>query len=146
MDNETMSDVLRHLEFWKRQHHTPDDLNQLIKPFEVLPTVIPASGILNDPRLFAPEPEFIWSVMRISAQTFTGGTIGVYKGTAQDTQLVTFGSAGSYWFNNQSLFVFDKNRPLTFQVLTSLTGNAYIGVEGISIHKTLIGKWLMAGG
>lgn len=137
-------------EWFKHHHktfhsntHSNDDLNKLIVPFRIKATAIPASNLLSDPRIFAPEPDYIWDIMRLTAQTFTAGNVVAYHNSPQDDQIVQWtGQAGSYWFENHSLLVTDRSDALVFQG-TSLTGTAYISAAGLSVHKSIIGKYLL---
>src|SRR5579872_6232743 len=128
----------------KKTHHIVThklDYNELIRPFEVRPTAIPSSGILSDVNNFAPESGFFWDVTRITVQTFTNGTVAVYRRSIQDTELVTFTQAGSYWFQDHNLLVISREQALVFQA-TNLTGTAYVSCEGFSVHNSIMGEYL----
>jgi hypothetical protein len=134
-----------------RQHHdkakkdyTDAELNYLIKPFDVEPTLIPANNILRDPNNFAPEKDFIWDILRVSGQVFSAGTVSVYLGAITETELFVINPAGSYWFGDHQLLATGKNKTLVFQA-AGLSGNAYVSCSGISIHRHILGRYLMAG-
>lgn len=128
----------------KTHHHLTHhpDYNELIRPFEVRPTAIPASNLLSDVNNFAPESEYIWDVTRISAQTFSAGSVSVFRRSAADTALLTFAAAGTQWFQDHNLLVTSKSNLLVFTA-TGLTGVAYVSCEGFSVHKSILGKYLM---
>lgn len=141
MDNEQITELIGHARHFRKHHRTHEDYNSLVKPLEMKPIAIPASGILNDANNFAPEKGYIWVIMRITAGGFTAGSVTAYKGTAQDTFLTTFSAAGTTWLEEKALFITDRGRPITFTA-TGITGTAMVSVEGLSIHQSILGKYL----
>jgi|SRR6185437_348034 len=136
------------LEMGKKTHHhlkhSHEDLNELIKPFYVPQMQIPASGLLDDVNNFAPERNFVWDVMRVTASGFTSGTVQMYVSNTEGDQILNFPNAGSFFFNEHNFMVLERVRRPVFQ-LTGTNVNPFIGLEGISIHKSLLGKYLLGG-
>lgn len=130
----------------KKTHHIVShkpDYNELIRPFRVKALAIPASNILDDVNNLAPEKFFVWDVFRVSIQGFSAGSVAMYYNSAQDDEIANFTQAGSFFFNTGNVFVRDRGESLVFQA-TGLTGTAYVSMSGLSIHQSILGKYLMS--
>jgi hypothetical protein len=141
-------EVRSHFERHEKLHHSDHsdtDYNVLIKDFKVQMVAIPASNLLQDARVFSPEPYFIWDILRVTIQGFSGGTVTLYQQSTQADELVVFSNAGSYWFNPHTVITHGPTDMPVFQS-ASLTGTAYVTVSGLSVHQSIWGRYLLAGG
>lgn len=144
MENELVEEIKEHLHKHHRHEYTDHELNYLVKPFDIEPTLIPANNILRDPNNFAPEKDFIWDVLNVTGQGFTVGSVTVYLGALTSKQLFVINPAGSYWFDQHQILCTGKNKSLVFQS-ANLTGSAYVSATGISVHRHILGRYLMNG-
>src|SRR6185437_6126850 len=134
------------LELGKKNHHHlthKRDYNDLVRPFRIRNYAIPASGILDDVNVFAPEKGFIWDIARITVDTFTSGSVNAYHGSIADDQILTFTQQGSFFFNLHTLLVRDRVERLVFQAM-GITGTAYISLFGYSVAESFFGEWLIS--
>lgn len=83
-----------------------------------------------------PPDGMAWAIHRITAATFTAGTVNVYKGLpADNNQLYAFAQAGVWWANRSSFILLPKDR-LTF---AAASGAPVTGTVTISLDATQIG-------
>lgn len=140
-----LKEILDHIKKHSK-HHVPNaDLNELIKPFYVPQMQIPASGLLDDVNNFAPERNFVWDVMRVTASGYTTGAVAMFTGSIENDQILNFVNPGSVFFNEHNFMVLERVGRPVFLLTGSPTTNPYISMFGISVHVSLLGKYLLGG-
>jgi hypothetical protein len=118
------------------------ELSHAIFPFDFNPATIPTSGTLNNPNLYSPNEGYYWDIRKLTAATFTSGSVAVYKNAANDANAeVVFSSAGTYWFGSGQL-ILNSNDFLLF-VGTGLVGNVTISGRAISVRADYLADYLL---
>jgi hypothetical protein len=118
------------------------ELSHAIFPFDFNPATLPASGTLNNPNLYSPNEGYFWDVRKLTAATFTGGSVTVYKNAANDANAeVVFTSAGVFWFGSGQL-ILNSNDSLIF-VGAGLAGNVTISGRAISVRADYLADYLL---
>jgi hypothetical protein len=99
------------------------------------------AGVLNVPDLLGPHDGYYWDVRILAAQSFTAGTVTVYKNfQADENYRGTFTSAGLLMYSG-SLMLTDSDA-LVF-VAAGITGQVTISGEAYNIPRRLVGRYLL---
>lgn len=104
---------------------------------------ITSSGVpLDMPNLMGPRTGQCWEIRRITAATFTGGTVSFYRDSVADTNLVyEFTSAGIALLGGGQLILLPGER-LVAQA-ASLTGNATISIGVVQVAQPWLPAYLL---
>jgi hypothetical protein len=98
-----------------------------------------------DPGVFGPADGWAWAIHRITAATFTAGTVNMYKGQpADNNQLFAFLQAGANWFARTSFILMPKDR-LTFAAAAGspITGPVTISLDATQVALELLPDFLL---
>lgn len=91
----------------------------------------PAATPVFDPANNAAGPNdgYFWAVHRLTAATFTAGSINVYRGAPADQNLLfQFTQAGA-WYPPRSNVILKPGDRLTFTAATAITGLVTLGLD-----------------
>lgn len=91
----------------------------------------PATAPVFDPanNTAGPNDGYFWAVHRLTAATFTAGSINVYRGAPADQNLLfTFTAAGT-WYPPRSNVILKPGDRLTFTPATAITGLVTFGLD-----------------
>jgi hypothetical protein len=76
-----------------------------------------------------PNDGYFWAIHRVTAATFTAGSINMYRGQAGDQNLLfQFTQAGAFYPPRTNLILKPGDR-LTFAAATALTGNVILSMD-----------------
>lgn len=116
-----------------------------IFPFDFNPATVPlaaGAGTLNSPGLYSPNEGYFWDIKKITAASFTAGSVAMYKDAANDANSeVVFASAGSYFFGTGQLLL-NSNDFLVF-VAAGITGNVTISGRAIQVRADYLADYLL---
>jgi hypothetical protein len=116
-----------------------------IFPFDFNPQTIAltgGAGSLNTPTLYSPNEGYFWDVRKITASSFTSGTVALYKNAANDANAeVVFTAAGSYFFGSGQL-ILNSSDWLVFAA-SGVTGNVTISGRAISVRADYLADYLL---
>jgi len=115
------------------------EFNVDVNDFIMWPPLLNASGTT----VLQFTDKWNYDIRRITAASFTAGTVNVYKGVADDAHiLAVFTSAGSLYFSKGQLGVFRPGDNLIF-VAAGIVGLVTITVAGFRFHKEVFGAYMM---
>jgi hypothetical protein len=120
------------------------DRQALLQAVKVIPQItlpqITASGVpLDYPELLSPRSGQAWIVRRVTAATFSAGTVTMYvNGVADSNIIVVFPQAGTYTFGNGEIILMPGQR-FIFEG-SGLTGNVSVSLGVIEVEQ----RWLAA--
>ena len=120
-----------------------------IFPFDFNPATMFAANqasagasTLNNPGIYSPNEGYFWDIKKITAASFTAGTVSLYKNAANDANSeVVFTSAGSYFFGTGQLLL-SSNDFLLF-VAAGITGNVTISGRAIQVRADYLADYLL---
>ena len=121
-------------------------LNQAIRyiPQITIPQITTTNGEADYPDMLGPRTGQAWEVRRITVNTFSAGTVGVYLGqhAGGDANLIlTFPVLGTYLLGGGQL-ILQPNDRLVFRA-NSITGNATCTIGVIEIEHRWLGAYLL---
>lgn len=132
----------------KKSHHhitkPKPDYNELVRWDRVRGMAIPASNLLDDVNVFAPEKFFFWDIKRITVQGFSAGSVACYYESITGDEIFNFTSAGTYLPEDKSIVIRTRIERPVFQA-TGLSGTAIVSMSYISVHASIWGKYLAGG-
>ena len=100
------------------------------------------AGTLNVPDLLGPHDGYYWDVRRITAASFTAGTVTAYLNFVADAnQLFTFTQAGTLIFGSGALILSDSDA-LIFTG-AGITGNVTISGQATNVPSPLLPEYLL---
>jgi hypothetical protein len=116
-----------------------------IFPFDFNPQLVPltaGAGVLNLPSIYSPNPGYVWDIRKLTAASFTTGTVTVYKNAQNDANTeVVFTSAGTYWFGSGQEII-NSNDFLLFAA-SGITGNVTISGRAVQIREDYLADYLL---
>jgi hypothetical protein len=116
-----------------------------IFPFDFNPVLInlaTGAGTLNAPAWFSPNEGYFWDIRKITATSFTAGSVAVYENAPNDANAeVVFTSAGSYFFGSGQL-ILNSNDFLVF-VASGITGNVTISGRAVLVRADYLADYLL---
>lgn len=119
------------------------DRSHAIFPWELNPISAPGNGTIDQPSLLSPNDGYMWDLRRLTAASFTAGTVTVSRqGAGVDaTILFVFTSAGS-WFPGSGNVMLNGNDRLVFAA-AGIVGTVTISGSVINIRQDYIGDYLL---
>jgi hypothetical protein len=116
-----------------------------IFPFDFNPQTIGltgGAGTLNGASLYSPNEGYFWDIKKITAASFTTGTVALYKNAANDANAeVVFTQAGSYFFGTGQLLL--NSNDFLVLVAAGITGNVTISGRAISVRADYLADYLL---
>lgn len=107
-----------------------------------LPLITASNTPLNQPELMGPRTGYAWEVRRITAATFTGGTVNIYiDGVADSNIVLPFAQAGTTFLGGGQLIIQDGHWLIAQG--STLTGNVSISLGVIEIAQPWLGAYLL---
>jgi hypothetical protein len=103
------------------------------------------TGTYDVPQVFGPKDGHAWVVRRITAATFTAGTVNVYRGLpADNNQVYAFTAAGVFFPGGASLVLLPGDR-LTFAAAAGapVTGPVTISLDAVQLTLDLLPRFLL---
>jgi len=117
-------------------------ITRAVHPIAVPAAAIAGNGTIDDPMKFGPRDGYAWDMKRVTAASFTAGTVAVYKNAVADAnQLFTFTSAGTWWITGNDMILMPGDRLLF--VGAGITGNITISGDAIQVELAWLGAYLL---
>jgi hypothetical protein len=120
------------------------DLMRLIVPVLITAPQVPlaaGAGTLNQPDLLGPHEGFAWDVRRLTAASFTAGTVTAYLNYQADENIVVqWTQAGSFFFSGN--VILGDSDALIF-VATGITGQVTISGQAVNVPTPLLPEYLL---
>lgn len=124
------------------EHRRRAELSAAIYPFEIPVTSLAASGTLDQPVHFGPRDGYAWDLRRLTAASFTAGTVAVYRNQAADAnQLFTFTSAGTWWIASGQVILRSTERLVL--VAAGITGSVTVSGSAIMVAEPWLAEYLL---
>jgi hypothetical protein len=114
-----------------------------IFPFDFNPVLAQGSAVVvAAPAQFSPNEGYFWDVRKVTAASFTAGSVAMYKNAANDANAeVVFTQAGSYFFGSGQL-ILNSNDFLVFTG-SGITGNITISGRAILVRADYLADYLL---
>jgi hypothetical protein len=128
-----------------KQANRQEQFIQALHLIEVpVPQITAASGTVDQPELLGPKTGKVWDVKRITAATFTAGTVSLYSGGVQtDQQLMyVFSQSGTLWFGSNQLML-QAGQRLMFAASSTLVGNVTLKIAAVELDAALLPDYLL---
>lgn len=118
------------------------ELQAAIYPFEMAATSEAASGTIDQPMHLGPRDGYAWDLRRLTAASFTAGTVAVYRNQAADAnQLFTFTSAGTWWIASGQVILRSTERLVL--VAAGITGSVTVSGSAIMVAEPWLAEYLL---
>jgi hypothetical protein len=119
------------------------DRSHAIFPFPLNPVAIAGSGTINQPVTMAPNDGYYWDVRKLTAASFSAGTVTVYSsvGVSDATEEFVFTSAG-VWSPGSGNLIIGPADQLLF-VAAGITGNVTISGRAIQVRADYLADYLL---